>query len=49
MVRYADDFVIVSNDTMEGVQQTKQEIKQYLETETTPETVRREDQNHPCQ
>jgi len=33
MVRYADDFVIVSNDTIEGVQQTKQEIKQYLETE----------------
>ncbi len=33
MVRYADDFVVVSNDTIEGVQQTKQEIKQYLETE----------------
>lgn len=33
MVRYADDFVVVSNDTLAGVQQTKQEIKAYLETE----------------
>ncbi len=33
MVRYADDFVVVSNDRLAGVQQVKQEIKQYLETE----------------
>ncbi len=33
MVRYADDFVVVSNDTLAGVQQTKQEIKDFLETE----------------
>jgi group II intron reverse transcriptase/maturase len=33
MVRYADDFVIVSNDTMAGIKQTKQEVKEYLEGE----------------
>jgi group II intron reverse transcriptase/maturase len=33
MVRYADDFVVVSNDTLAGVRQTKQAIKHFLETE----------------
>ena len=33
MVRYADDFVVVSNDTIEGVRQTREEIKTFLETE----------------
>ena len=33
MVRYADDFVVVSNDTIAGVRDTKQEIKRYLEAE----------------
>lgn len=33
MVRYADDFVVISNDTMEGIRQTKTEIKVFLETE----------------
>jgi RNA-directed DNA polymerase len=33
MVRYADDFVVVSNDTLAGVQQTKQDIKQFLEAD----------------
>lgn len=33
MVRYADDFVVVSSDTMAGVKQTKAEIKDYLEKE----------------
>lgn len=33
MVRYADDFVVVSSDTMAGVRQTKAEIKDYLEKE----------------
>ncbi len=33
MVRYADDFVVISNDTIEGVRQTKDAIKEYLETE----------------
>ena len=33
MVRYADDFVVVSNDTLAGVRQTKQDIKQFLETD----------------
>ena len=33
MVRYADDFVIVSNDTINGVRQTKQEVKAFLEDE----------------
>jgi group II intron reverse transcriptase/maturase len=31
MVRYADDWVVVSNDTWAGVQQTKQDIKRFLE------------------
>jgi len=33
MVRYADDFVVVSSDTIQGVRQTKSEIKEFLETE----------------
>jgi group II intron reverse transcriptase/maturase len=33
MIRYADDFVVVSNDGIAGVLQVKQEIKQFLETE----------------
>jgi RNA-directed DNA polymerase len=33
LVRYADDFVIVSNDTIEGVRQAKEEIKYFLEAE----------------
>ena len=33
MVRYADDFVVVSNDTRAGVEEAKREIKEYLETE----------------
>jgi len=33
MVRYADDFVVVTNDSIHGVRQTKAEIKEYLEAE----------------
>jgi group II intron reverse transcriptase/maturase len=33
MVRYADDFVVVSSDSIEGVRRTKEEIKAYLEGE----------------
>jgi RNA-directed DNA polymerase len=33
MVRYADDFVVVSNDSIHGVRQAKQEIKDFLEKE----------------
>lgn len=33
MIRYADDFVVLSNDGIAGVREVKQEIKQYLETE----------------
>ncbi len=33
MVCYADDFVIVSNDTIEGVRRTKEEVKHFLEKE----------------
>lgn len=33
MVRYADDFVVVSNDGIEGVRQTKAAIKAFLEGE----------------
>jgi len=33
MVRYADDFVVVSNDTIAEVEQTKRDIKSFLETE----------------
>lgn len=33
MVRYADDFVVVSNDTLAGVEEAKREIQAYLETE----------------
>lgn len=33
LVRYADDFVVLSNDGIAGVQQTKQEIQEFLSTE----------------
>lgn len=33
MVRYADDFVAVSNDGIAGVREAKREIKAFLETE----------------
>jgi group II intron reverse transcriptase/maturase len=33
MVRYADDFVVASNDSIYGVRQAKEEIKAYLESE----------------
>jgi RNA-directed DNA polymerase len=33
MVRYADDFVVVSNDGIAGVRAVKEEIKQFLTTE----------------
>ena len=33
MVRYADDFVVVSNDGIDGVKQAKEEIKAFLEDE----------------
>ncbi|MDN3628049.1 group II intron reverse transcriptase/maturase [Vibrio lentus] len=33
MVRYADDFVVVSNDGIAGVRQAKAEIKEFLEEE----------------
>jgi len=33
MVRYADDWVVVSNDTIAGVRQTVEEIRDFLETE----------------
>jgi len=33
MVRYADDWVVVSNDTIQGVRQTVEEIQDYLMTE----------------
>ena len=33
MVRFADDFVVVSNDGITGVREAKQAIKQFLETE----------------
>lgn len=33
MVRYADDFVIVSNDTIEGVRQAREDIRDFLQTE----------------
>jgi RNA-directed DNA polymerase len=33
LARYADDFVILSNDGIEGVKQAKQEIKDFLEKE----------------
>jgi len=33
MVRYADDFVVVSNDTIEGVTQAKEAIKNFLSSE----------------
>ena len=33
VVRYADDFVVVTNDTIHGVRQAKAKIKEFLETE----------------
>lgn len=33
MVRYADDFVVATNDTIEGVRRAKAEIKAFLEEE----------------
>jgi RNA-directed DNA polymerase len=33
MLRFADDFVIVSNDTIAGVRQAKEEMKHFLENE----------------
>jgi len=33
MFRYADDFVVVSNDGIAGVREAKEEIKTFLETE----------------
>jgi RNA-directed DNA polymerase len=33
LARYADDFVILSNDGIEGVKQAKQEVKDFLENE----------------
>lgn len=33
LVRYADDFVVMSNDGIAGVQQAKQEIRDFLKTE----------------
>ena len=33
MVRYADDWVIISNDHIDGVRQVKKEIKDFLATE----------------
>lgn len=33
MVRYADDWLIISNDHIEGVKQAKEEIKEFLATE----------------
>ncbi len=33
MVRYADDFVVISNDRIAGVKQTREEIRDFLERE----------------
>jgi group II intron reverse transcriptase/maturase len=33
MVRYADDFVVATNDTIEGARQAKAEIKAFLESD----------------
>lgn len=33
LIRYADDFVVLSNDGIAGVQQAKQEIRDFLKTE----------------
>jgi len=33
MIRYADDFVVLSNDGINGVREAKQEIKGFLKTE----------------
>ena len=33
LIRYADDFVVLSNDGITGVQQTKQEIRDFLSTQ----------------
>ena len=32
LIRYADDFVVMSNDGIAGVQQAKEEIREYLKT-----------------
>lgn len=33
LVRYADDFVVLSNDGIAGVQQAKEDIREYLKTQ----------------
>ncbi len=33
LIRFADDFVIISNDRIEGVRAVKQEVKEFLNTE----------------
>jgi RNA-directed DNA polymerase len=33
MIRYADDFVVLSNDGIQGVMQAKNEVKEFLATE----------------
>jgi RNA-directed DNA polymerase len=33
LIRYADDFVVMSNDGIAGVQQAKQELRDFLKTE----------------
>lgn len=33
LIRYADDFVVLSNDGIDGVQQAKQEISDFLKTQ----------------
>lgn len=33
LIRYADDYVVMSNDTIAGVQQAKEEIREYLKTQ----------------
>ena len=33
LVRYADDFIVLSNDGIAGVQQAKQEIRDFLKTQ----------------
>jgi RNA-directed DNA polymerase len=32
LIRYADDFVVISNDTITNIQAVKQEIREFLET-----------------
>lgn len=33
LIRYADDFIVMSNDGITGVEQAKEEIREYLKTE----------------